>query len=59
MAWEGAWPGRGGVAWEGGGATEPLSVSSLSPDCGFPLDLERAKRDHGFLDKDALDSLCR
>ncbi|XP_054612105.1 rho GTPase-activating protein 7 isoform X4 [Dunckerocampus dactyliophorus] len=28
-------------------------------DCKFPIDIEFAKRDHQFLDKDALDSLCR
>lgn len=28
-------------------------------DRRFPVDVERAKRDHGFLDRDALDSLCR
>uniref|UniRef100_A0A3B4T224 Si:dkeyp-23e4.3 n=1 Tax=Seriola dumerili TaxID=41447 RepID=A0A3B4T224_SERDU len=28
-------------------------------DCRFPVDIEWAKRDHYFLDKDALDSLCR
>ncbi|GAA6225073.1 rho GTPase-activating protein 7-like [Lates japonicus] len=31
----------------------------LFKDCRFPVDLEWAKRDHHFLDKDALDSLCR
>ncbi|XP_060912100.1 LOW QUALITY PROTEIN: rho GTPase-activating protein 7 [Labrus mixtus] len=31
----------------------------LFKDCRFPIDLEWAKRDHHFLDKDALDSLCR
>ncbi|XP_008295032.1 rho GTPase-activating protein 7 [Stegastes partitus] len=31
----------------------------LFKDCRFPIDVERAKRDHHFLDKDALDSLCR
>ncbi|XP_035799842.2 rho GTPase-activating protein 7 isoform X2 [Amphiprion ocellaris] len=31
----------------------------LFKDCRFPVDVERAKRDHHFLDKDALDSLCR
>ncbi|KAG8008436.1 StAR-related lipid transfer protein 13 [Nibea albiflora] len=28
-------------------------------DCRFPIDIEWAKCDHHFLDKDALDSLCR
>ncbi|KAF7643512.1 hypothetical protein LDENG_00238060 [Lucifuga dentata] len=28
-------------------------------DCRFPVDIECVKRDHHFLDKDALDSLCR
>lgn len=28
-------------------------------DCRFPVDVEWAKRDHHFLDKDALDSMCR
>lgn len=37
------------------GFTRPVSVS----DCRFPVDVEEAKRDHHFLDKDALDSLCR
>ncbi|CAJ1063315.1 rho GTPase-activating protein 7 isoform X2 [Xyrichtys novacula] len=31
----------------------------LFKDCRFPIDIEWAKRDHNFLDKDALDSLCR
>ncbi|KAM6984023.1 rho GTPase-activating protein 7 isoform 2-T2 [Tautogolabrus adspersus] len=31
----------------------------LFKDCRFPIDVEWAKRDHHFLDKDALDSLCR
>ncbi|XP_040907340.1 rho GTPase-activating protein 7 isoform X2 [Toxotes jaculatrix] len=31
----------------------------LFKDCRFPVDIEWAKRDHHFLDKDALDSLCR
>ncbi|XP_039633567.1 rho GTPase-activating protein 7 isoform X2 [Perca fluviatilis] len=31
----------------------------LFKDCRFPVDIEWAKRDHDFLDKDALDSLCR
>ncbi|XP_078143012.1 rho GTPase-activating protein 7 isoform X2 [Centroberyx gerrardi] len=31
----------------------------LFKDCRFPIDLEWAKSDHHFLDKDALDSLCR
>ncbi|XP_028277507.1 rho GTPase-activating protein 7 isoform X2 [Parambassis ranga] len=31
----------------------------LFKDCRFPVDVEEAKRDHHFLDKDALDSLCR
>nr|XP_046265930.1 rho GTPase-activating protein 7 isoform X2 [Scatophagus argus] len=31
----------------------------LFKDCRFPIDIEWAKRDHHFLDKDALDSLCR
>ncbi|XP_037125969.1 rho GTPase-activating protein 7 [Syngnathus acus] len=31
----------------------------LFKDCRFPIDVELAKRDHRFLDKDALDSLCR
>lgn len=28
-------------------------------DCRFPVDIEWAKRDHSFLDQDALDSMCR
>lgn len=28
-------------------------------DCRFPVDTEWAKHDHHFLDKDALDSMCR
>ncbi|KAJ0004166.1 hypothetical protein NQD34_010380 [Periophthalmus magnuspinnatus] len=31
----------------------------LFRDGKFPIDLEWAKQDHGFLDKDAVDSLCR
>ncbi|KAM8742105.1 rho GTPase-activating protein 7 isoform 2-T2 [Acanthopagrus schlegelii] len=31
----------------------------LFKDCRFPIDVEWAKRDHHFLDEDALDSLCR
>ncbi|XP_031724810.1 rho GTPase-activating protein 7 isoform X1 [Anarrhichthys ocellatus] len=31
----------------------------LFKDCRVPIDIEWAKRDHRFLDKDALDSLCR
>ncbi|XP_019118808.2 rho GTPase-activating protein 7 [Larimichthys crocea] len=31
----------------------------LFKDCRFPIDIEWAKCDHHFLDKDALDSLCR
>ncbi|XP_070772995.1 rho GTPase-activating protein 7 [Enoplosus armatus] len=31
----------------------------LFKDCRFPIDIELVKRDHHFLDKDALDSLCR
>ncbi|XP_071362144.1 rho GTPase-activating protein 7 isoform X2 [Trachinotus anak] len=31
----------------------------LFKDCRFPVDIEWAKRDHHFLDKDALESLCR
>ncbi|CAK6983468.1 LOW QUALITY PROTEIN: rho GTPase-activating protein 7, partial [Scomber scombrus] len=31
----------------------------LFKDRRFPIDVEWAKRDHDFLDKDALDSLCR
>lgn len=31
----------------------------LFKDCRVPIDIEWAKRDHHFLDKDALDSLCR
>ncbi|XP_034078943.1 rho GTPase-activating protein 7 isoform X2 [Gymnodraco acuticeps] len=31
----------------------------LFKDCRFPIDIEWAKRDHHFLDRDALDSLCR
>ncbi|XP_076025122.1 rho GTPase-activating protein 7 isoform X2 [Genypterus blacodes] len=31
----------------------------LFKDCRFPVDTDSAKRDHHFLDKDALDSLCR
>lgn len=31
----------------------------LFKDCRFPVDVEWAKRDHHFLDEDALDSLCR
>ncbi|XP_061596578.1 rho GTPase-activating protein 7 isoform X2 [Cololabis saira] len=31
----------------------------LFKDCRFPVDIESAKRDHHFLDKDALESLCR
>lgn len=38
---------------------EPLIVSFVLSDCGFPVDVDWAKRDHSFLDKDALDSLCR
>uniref|UniRef100_H3CQA1 Si:dkeyp-23e4.3 n=1 Tax=Tetraodon nigroviridis TaxID=99883 RepID=H3CQA1_TETNG len=33
--------------------------AQLFRDCRFPVDVEWAKRDHSFLDKDALDSLCR
>ncbi|TNM84416.1 hypothetical protein fugu_008594 [Takifugu bimaculatus] len=33
--------------------------AQLFKDCGFPIDVDWAKRDHSFLDKDALDSLCR
>nr|XP_049598023.1 rho GTPase-activating protein 7 isoform X1 [Syngnathus scovelli]XP_049598024.1 rho GTPase-activating protein 7 isoform X1 [Syngnathus scovelli] len=33
--------------------------AQLFKDCRFPIDVELAKRDHRFLDKDALDSLCR
>nr|XP_057942752.1 rho GTPase-activating protein 7 isoform X3 [Doryrhamphus excisus] len=33
--------------------------AQLFKDCRFPIDTELAKRDHRFLDKDALDSLCR
>ncbi|XP_077403463.1 rho GTPase-activating protein 7 isoform X2 [Vanacampus margaritifer] len=33
--------------------------AQLFKDCRFPIDVELAKRDHHFLDKDALDSLCR
>uniref|UniRef100_A0A3B3CW55 Si:dkeyp-23e4.3 n=1 Tax=Oryzias melastigma TaxID=30732 RepID=A0A3B3CW55_ORYME len=31
----------------------------LFRDCRFPVDIEWVKRDHPFLDQDALDSLCR
>ncbi|XP_062416364.1 rho GTPase-activating protein 7 [Pungitius pungitius] len=31
----------------------------LFKDCRVPIDIEWAKRDHHFLDEDALDSLCR
>nr|XP_040037896.1 rho GTPase-activating protein 7 isoform X2 [Gasterosteus aculeatus aculeatus] len=31
----------------------------LFKDCRVPVDIEWAKRDHHFLDEDALDSLCR
>ncbi|XP_030603117.1 rho GTPase-activating protein 7 isoform X2 [Archocentrus centrarchus] len=31
----------------------------LFKDCRFPIDIEWVKRDHHFLDKDALESLCR
>ncbi|XP_069366287.1 rho GTPase-activating protein 7 isoform X2 [Paralichthys olivaceus] len=31
----------------------------LFKDCRVPVDVECAKRDHRFLDQDALDSLCR
>ncbi|XP_054482137.1 rho GTPase-activating protein 7 isoform X2 [Anoplopoma fimbria] len=31
----------------------------LFKDCRVPIDIEWVKRDHHFLDKDALDSLCR
>ncbi|XP_041657606.1 rho GTPase-activating protein 7 isoform X2 [Cheilinus undulatus] len=31
----------------------------LFKDCRFPVDIEWVKRDHHFLDKDALESLCR
>ncbi|XP_061659185.1 rho GTPase-activating protein 7 isoform X2 [Syngnathoides biaculeatus] len=33
--------------------------AQLYKDCRFPIDVELAKKDHYFLDKDALDSLCR
>ncbi|XP_019713662.1 rho GTPase-activating protein 7 [Hippocampus comes] len=33
--------------------------AQLFKDCRFPIDVELAKRDHHFLDKDALDSLSR
>ncbi|XP_061904851.1 rho GTPase-activating protein 7 isoform X3 [Entelurus aequoreus] len=33
--------------------------AQLFKDSRFPIDIEFAKRDHHFLDKDALDSLCR
>ncbi|XP_061607411.1 rho GTPase-activating protein 7 isoform X2 [Phyllopteryx taeniolatus] len=33
--------------------------TQLYKDCRFPIDVELAKKDHYFLDKDALDSLCR
>lgn len=36
-----------------------LHASARPSGCGFPVDVETAKRDHSFLDKDALDSLCR
>ncbi|KAJ8266851.1 hypothetical protein GJAV_G00135400 [Gymnothorax javanicus] len=31
----------------------------LFRDCQFPVDIDWVKRDHEFLDKDAIDSLCR
>uniref|UniRef100_A0A8C8MAF3 Uncharacterized protein n=1 Tax=Oncorhynchus tshawytscha TaxID=74940 RepID=A0A8C8MAF3_ONCTS len=31
----------------------------LYKDCRFPIDIDWVKSDHSFLDKDALDSLCR
>ncbi|XP_071025552.1 rho GTPase-activating protein 7-like isoform X1 [Oncorhynchus clarkii lewisi] len=31
----------------------------LYKDCRFPIAIDWVKSDHGFLDKDALDSLCR
>lgn len=34
-------------------------VLLCASDCRFPIDVEWAKRDHHFLDEDALDSLCR
>ncbi|XP_031428078.1 rho GTPase-activating protein 7 [Clupea harengus] len=33
--------------------------AQLFKDCRFPIDLDWAKNDHAFLDKDAIDSLCR
>ncbi|XP_031606216.2 rho GTPase-activating protein 7 isoform X1 [Oreochromis aureus] len=33
--------------------------AQLFKDCRFPIDIEWVKRDHHFLDKDALESLCR
>lgn len=45
------------------GRTNPHHVSAHSvlslADCRFPIDIERATRDHHFLDRDALDSMCR
>ncbi|XP_074528528.1 rho GTPase-activating protein 7 isoform X2 [Halichoeres trimaculatus] len=34
-------------------------LSVCVSDCRCPVDIEWVKRDHNFLDKDALDSLCR
>lgn len=33
--------------------------AQLFTDCCFPIDIDWVKSDHEFLDKDALDSLCR
>lgn len=33
--------------------------AQLFTDCCFPIDIDWVKSDHDFLDKDALDSLCR
>ncbi|XP_067232424.1 rho GTPase-activating protein 7 isoform X1 [Chanodichthys erythropterus] len=33
--------------------------AQLFTDCRFPIDIDCVKSDHEFLDKDALDSLCR
>ncbi|XP_063059734.1 rho GTPase-activating protein 7 isoform X2 [Engraulis encrasicolus] len=33
--------------------------AQLFKDCRFPIDLDWAKSDHAFLEKDAIDSLCR
>ncbi|KAI1903561.1 hypothetical protein AGOR_G00028450 [Albula goreensis] len=33
--------------------------AQLFKDCRFPIDIDLVKNDHEFLDKDAIDSLCR